>query len=363
MPRRRANPEALDALLDGPSEVDLLRSERDELLARLARSKGAQSRELTEARATIRQLAHELELSEARHDFLDSIREDNPTFAPPVRPKSKKRDEAAIVILASDWHYGEVVEPDTVSGLNAFDLKEAERRVGLFWSRIPARIEAIRKDGAEVTTVVLWMGGDLMTGRLHDYKTSMPPTSEARALRGIFRDGIKWMLDECQIKQMVIPCSYGNHGRTSERKKISVGAENSFEWMIYKDLEDEFRGESRVRFEVSDGDLLYLDVFDRTIRFHHGDAIRGGNGIGGLAPPMMRAHARWNASKRADLTCVGHFHQLCDFGAVMVNGSIKGYDAYAQHMGFSSEPPQQWLFSVMKDRDVWRRHRMPIVCS
>lgn len=362
MPRRKAESSNLDALLDGPSEVDQLRSELAKVRAELTRQNGRRSAELAEAKATAKELARQLELSEERHDFLDAIR-DGDVYAPPVKPKSRKRDEAAVVILASDWHYGEVVEADTVAGLNSFDLKEAERRVGLFWSRIPARIDAIRKDGAEVTTLVLWMGGDLMTGRLHEYKTSMPPTSEARALRSIFRGGIQHLLEATGIQQLVVPCNYGNHGRTTDRKKISTGAENSFEWMIYKDLEDEFAGEKRVRFEVADGDLLYLQVFDRTIRFHHGDAIRGGNGIGGLAPPMMRAHARWNASKSADLTCVGHFHQLCDFGAVMVNGSIKGYDAFSQHMGFSSEPPQQWLFTVMKDRNVWRRHRMPIVCS
>ena len=62
----------------------------------------------------------------------------------------------------------------------------------------------------------------------------------------------------------------------------------------------------------------------------------------GITVPLFRAMGRWEKTKHADLTCMGHWHQRYCLPDVMVNGSLIGYDAYAMGGGFPHEPPVQW---------------------
>ena len=153
-------------------------------------------------------------------------------------------------------------------------------------------------------------------------------------------------------------CSYGNHGRTTQKRRHSTGAVNSYEWNMYKHLERLFSKEPRVRFVIAEGSHVYLKVYDTNIRFHHGDDVRYGGGIGGLAIPLRKAIDSWNVSCHADLTCIGHYHQLLDEGFAVVNGSLIGYNAFAQSIKARYEPPCQAMIII--DRDEGKRGVIPL---
>jgi hypothetical protein len=69
-----------------------------------------------------------------------------------------------------------------------------------------------------------------------------------------------------------------------------------------------------------------LQIYDVTVRFHHGHSIRYAGGVGGIYIPTNKAIAQWNKGRHADLDVFGHFHQLRDGGNFICNGSLIGYN-------------------------------------
>ena len=69
-----------------------------------------------------------------------------------------------------------------------------------------------------------------------------------------------------------------------------------------------------------------------------------------MAPSLLKAVGKWNNNRRADIDCIGHFHQYVDFGNVVVNGSMIGYNSFAMRNAFSAEPPRQAMFLIDQKR-------------
>lgn len=76
----------------------------------------------------------------------------------------------------------------------------------------------------------------------------------------------------------------------------------------------------------------------------HGHSINGGSGVGGISIPINKAIARFDQAQQADVTLLGHFHQLTHGGRFIVNGSLPGVTAYSLKFGF--EPPRQAFFTI-----------------
>ena len=131
-------------------------------------------------------------------------------------------------------------------------------------------------------------------------------------------------------------------GNTNKKPRVSTGYKNSYEWMMYKDIEDYFDGNKKFQFVVPNGLFAYVDIYGFMNRFWHGDTIQYGGGIGGLTVPLIKAIGRYNSTIKCDFNFMGHYHQLFEATKdCMVNGSGIGYSAYAQRIGASFERPQQ----------------------
>jgi hypothetical protein len=82
-------------------------------------------------------------------------------------------------------------------------------------------------------------------------------------------------------------------------------------------------------------------------------------GIGGLTVPLNKAVIGWNNARYADVTCGGHWHQYLPLPNAVVNGSLIGYNPYAEWIRASPEKPQQASFVVDKkhgkclDAPIW----------
>ena len=158
------------------------------------------------------------------------------------------------------------------------------------------------------------------------------------------------------FSEIVVPCNYGNHGRTTRKPRHSTGARNSYEWMLYHVLAKSLKG--KACFEVSDGYHLLLDCYGKTVRFHHGDGLQYQGGIGGLTIPVEKAIAAWNKGIRADLDVFGHWHQSQQNPKWICNGSLIGYNAYSVAIKAPYEPPSQTFF--LMDRKHGRTITAPI---
>ncbi|MFZ9960159.1 MAG: hypothetical protein ACO3GP_07190 [Candidatus Limnocylindrus sp.] len=269
----------------------------------------------------------------------------------PLAVSMTDKAEAVAVALASDWHVEETVEAASVNGLNEYNLHIAKKRIEKFFTTI-ARLTEIERHGARIDDLILWLGGDLMTGMIHEElaeSNSKTPTQVILWLQDRLADGLATLKPHFQ--RILIPTSYGNHGRTTQKPRHATGAAHSYEWLLYRILEGRFAADQQIEFQIADSYFNFMTVFDRRLRFHHGDGLKFQGGIGGLTIPTEKAIASWNKSpNRADLDLFGHWHQYQQNRHWLCNGSLIGYNAYALSIKASFEPPTQTYFLLDKKR-------------
>lgn len=309
--------------------------------------------EKTSDKAQIKQLIDRLREAEARNTFNATLSRGLKTPTILRREKTSGLREMTALALASDWHVEEPVVAEAVAYRNEYNLTIAKARVLRFFQGIVWNIEHQRASGKVVIRdLILWLGGDLITGYIHEElveSNELSPTQACLWLLPLLRDGIRMLLDVLGFDHIEIPCSNGNHGRTTFKTRISTGAQNSFEWMLYHNLAMLFADEKRVHFEITASPHQYVQAYDFSLHFHHGDSLRYMGGVGGLAIPLLKAVPAWDGVKYAHYHHIGHFHQLSDFGRALVNGSLIGFGAYSQWIKASYEPPQQ-LFYLLDSR-------------
>ena len=305
-----------------------------------------------QTRKQIQELIDQLKEAQARQAFLDKAAG---YHAPPrlmAREKKSGIRELAAVVIASDWHVEEPVDPESVAYRNEYNLKIADERVRRFFQAIIWNIEHHRASGKIVIRdLILGLLGDFITGYIHPELVEINQLSPTDALRWILprlRDGIWTLLNVLQLEHIELPCSHGNHGRTTDKTRIATGAQNSFEHLMYHTLAEEFRKEKRVHFEITASAHQYVDAYGHIIHCTHGDEVKYQGGIGGLGIPLLKAVPMWDRVKEAHVHCLGHHHQFRDYGRAIVNGSLIGFSPYSQSIRAEFEVPQQAMFYIDK---------------
>lgn len=305
---------------------------------------------LAESEARNKALIAIIEEREKQLELLIDISDSRPQVARIQMDKSKDA-EATAFALATDWHAEETVEPAAVNGLNEFNLAIAEQRIKRFFQRV-VRLTEIQRAGCDIKRLVLFLGGDLMTGYIHEElqeSNSLSPTQTLLWLQDQIVSGIKFL--QPHFEEIVVPCCYGNHGRNTQKPRFSTGAANSYEWMLYKILsKQDFGKGAKVTWHVSEGYHLLLNCYDKLIRFHHGDGLKYQGGIGGLTIPVEKAIAAWNKGITADLDVFGHWHQSQQNPKWVCNGSLIGFNAYSVRIKAPYELPSQTYFLFDKKR-------------
>ena len=265
--------------------------------------------------------------------------------------KGSGTSEGTVVVLASDWHVEERVGAE-VGGLNVYDLDIATSRATQFWQGV-LRLTRLLQQDIRIDEILVGLLGDFITGQIHEAENAetnqLTPNLAIVFAQDLIVSGIEFLLNHTQCR-LTFVCHSGNHARTTKRTRFGAENGHSLEFLMYRHLATHFRSEKRVRFQIPDGLMSYVDVYGQTIRFQHGHAIKYGGGVGGIFIPANKAVAQWDRAKRADLTCFGHFHQQVDGGSFLCNGSLIGYNAFALSIKASFEPPRQTLFLMDKRR-------------
>ena len=308
-------------------------------------------------------LLNEYELSEKRFDTLLNIKEDVDIFnIEPILASTK--NEAIPIIQLSDWHFEEKVDPFTINGLNEYNLEIATYR----WNKcIQNSLKLVHKErfSSNINQIVLWLGGDFITGYIHEELEEdnyLSPTEATRFAKEKIITAIKFYLEHGKFDKIIVPCNFGNHGRTNKKPRVSTAYKNSYEWMMYCDIADYFSNNKKVEFIIPKGMFTYVNVMDYVCRFLHGDSVKYGGGIGGLTIPLIKAISRYDQQTLADYNFMGHYHQLWQATKnCIVNGSGIGYGAYAQRIGAGFEEPKQG-FSLI-DKKYGMTTKMEIYCK
>jgi hypothetical protein len=260
--------------------------------------------------------------------------------------------EATAVALLSDTHVEErVLITDTPTG-NAYNLDISDLRLQRYFAGVEWMIQHHRS-AFQIRDLILWFGGDMMSGHIHEENletSAMSPIATLLWIQPRLLDGIRRLLDNLQLDQIQLVCSYGNHGRDTHKSRRATGAHHSYEWGMYQQIAELLKNETRVKVLADPSGHQYTKAYEFDMHFHHGDEASYGGGVGGITIPLNKAVAQWDRARRAHYHHFGHFHQYIDTGNMVVNGSLIGYNAYAMSIKASPEQPQQAFYLIDSKR-------------
>lgn len=310
------------------------------------------------------------DLTEEHRDFSEMVgflrgAQDRDKAVPRWLAPASTGGKAIVNLVLSDLHFDEVVRPEAVNHVNAYNRRIAELRLERTF-RKAVQLPRDYLSGVTYDGIVVHLAGDTFSGDIHEELTR---TNEATPLESLLywldpmAAGLELLLEHYSNVHVVsVP---GNHDRTT-RKPVHKGrVETSLHYVYSRLLQREFAGKKRITWDIPLAPDAYTQVYGTRILTTHGDRYRGGNGIGGILVPILRGDARTRQRQAAigqpyDLQVMGHFHQYIAGPGVLINGSLKGYDEYAWNNSFQFEQPQQALFLVTPEHGA--SFHMPIRC-
>jgi hypothetical protein len=313
--------------------------------------------DLSEARAKIRQLESSA-LAQAKEDFnaefvkrkIIKLAESEPNIPDWIVRKPKGHNVTGIpTLLASDWHWGEVVDAAQVGGVNEYDLKIAQDRARAF---IETSIDLLKNrfNNPKYEGVVFALGGDMFSGNIHD---ELATTNDMEVMPCVLDlwGTLVWCIETLveEFGKVFVPCVSGNHGRNTHKIQNKNRNYTNFDWLLYQFLNKRFENDKRITFFIPDGSDAYYQVYGYKYLLTHGDQFRGGDGVIGCLGAIIRGDHKKRSrnaqiDQEYDTMLIGHFHQLIQLQRLIVNGSLKGYCEYAYSNNFGFEPPRQALW-------------------
>jgi hypothetical protein len=277
-------------------------------------------------------------------------------------PKSKY--EAAAIIQISDGHFGKVILPSTVNGLNEYNPDIAKKRMELCAENTLRLIKKERQD-IKIDNLVLILGGDFLeNSQLHHHSemtTALSPMEETLFSRELLNKFIKTICQYSDFKKIVVACTRGNHSRITHKMISSLDYRMNYETILYNILKDDFKNEN-MEWTIPDSEIAEVEVYGNMIRVVHGHQIKYQGGVGGLTIPLNKFIMRMDQINKAYYNFVHHYHNLSyPTNNTTVNGSIVGYDPYAMSIGCSYQPPMQSFQLLDSKRGI--TIKAPIFCD
>jgi hypothetical protein len=324
------------------AEAEQVQAERVAVLQReVAHQKAGRARALAE----VSELKKTLNLISE----LEKVRTKPPRWLAPPKTGTHR---GTVNLLITDTHFDEVVRPEEVDGINAYNREIAELRLR---KAFEGTVKMARQyvSGITYDGVCLMLGGDIFSGLIHE---ELRETNEAEIMASVvhwvepLEAGIE-LLAEAFGKVHVVGVP-GNHGRNTRKPRSKGRATDNFDWLLYKLIERDYRKREDVTVQVGNAADAHITVYNTRYLLTHGDQFRGGSGISGaLAPLMLGAHRKTKrqaaAGKPYDVMVIGHWHQSKWLPAegIIAGNCLKGYDEYAYTSNFAPTVPSQdfWI--------------------
>lgn len=273
------------------------------------------------------------------------------TAEPPkwILERPKGETTGVPTLLCSDWHWGEVVDPAQVNGVNQYNLEIARNRAK---NLVEITVDLLKNhiNHKDYPGIVLCLGGDMVSGDIHEELTA---TNEKEMMPTIIDlwSVLVWVIETLakEFGNVFVVGVSGNHGRNTHKIRAKGRNFTNFDWLVYQFLAKRFEAADNIKFHIPDGSDAFFQIYNHRYLLTHGDQFRGGDGmIGALGPIIRGDHKKRSRNAQInfeyDTLLLGHWHQLIQLQRLIVNGSLKGYDEYAYQNSFSFEPPRQALW-------------------
>ena len=310
------------------------------------------SRALDEA---LRKVAEDNDINQFYRKLkLDKVEAHN--YSPSKRLQAER---FAGLALLSDTHFDEVVNPAEISFINAYNRDIAVKRLQRFFKTV-VELHIVKYEKLNPEVLFVGMLGDILSGNIHEELTQ---TNESSILESVafwhteLVKGFKFLL--ANIEKIYVTGVVGNHGRNTAKPRCKGRVRDNFDYLLMSLVANSFHAESetRIQFYLPDNPDALFSIFDKRFLITHGDQFKGGGGIGGISVPILRGDAKKRKKQTSiqqpyDYLCLGHFHSTRFIENILMNGSIKGYDEFANIYNFDYDEPSQIYTLLNASRGV-----------
>ena len=284
---------------------------------------------------------------------------------PPSYVHSPKRQSGseAIILMATDWQWGEVVDLKAMDGLNSFNMDIARKRAERFFQSA-LDLSTTYWTGPPPQRLILVLGGDMISGEIHEELAKTNDLASLPALKdvvGTVIAGTNLLLEnlDCPIDVITIP---GNHGRITRKPEHKLHTLVSYDTLVGDFVELYYQSSKPKRrpsfYTPASGDALF-SLFGWNFLITHGDRMgsRGGTGFGGAAFTVARGFKRVTqdyAARRVQLDYIvcGHFHTSYKLDEGYSSGSLVGPSELSRDWRMVPQPASQLFLSVHPKRGV-----------
>lgn len=322
----------------------------------------AENQEIARQNRTLRSALSERaeELATVRHrlglyEQLDRARLQPPTWLTPKTPARGHRAIPSLVV--TDWHWGEVVKPEQVDGVNAYSVAIAEQRLRrAFEGAVTVTRDYLQ--GVEYDGFQVFLLGDLLSGMIHPELRETNEETLAESVVALVEPleaGLNLLVQE--FGRVHVACVPGNHPRATLKPIAKNRAADNFDTLVYRLVARDYRDTKGVTVQVAEAADCQVNIYQTRYLASHGDQFRGGSGISGaLAPLLLGTHRKTRrqaaAGRPFDLMVLGHFHQTIWLPSkgLIVSGCGVGYNEWAYVNNLEPEPPQCALWLTTPER-------------
>ena len=280
-----------------------------------------------------------------------------PTYSEP-RPVGRHSGSAqTAVLMFSDTHCGQFIEPDQTLGFGNYSFSKFLERLKM----LESGIISITKDHTttKVDRLVVAMLGDMVHGNLSH-------AAEAGQLNTLFTQFYNAGHAIAQFLRNLTPhfpsidieTAVGNHPRWGTQKKMPT--DNRFsnrDMFLYAYIQAVTKDIPRVKWNLDKQPVALFDVQGFTFFAGHGDHLRGGDRALGIpnhaiARQVSATSQLFSKARRQPphYYLFGHFHRPITLphagGEVVVNGGFPGMDGFGLMNSFNPCAPSQKFFFV-----------------
>lgn len=273
-----------------------------------------------------------------------------PEWTIPIENESSTSNSIPVLIV-SDLHYGENVNPREVPNGNCYSPEVAKAR----WNRlINNTIQKIRAKGKINKGIVVCFLGDDISGDIHDELKETNDKTPINACMEVAAEKVKMIKTfEKEFNKVWVISVMGNHGRTTKKPQSKGLSEHNYDSLVAAIVQKQLEDNKNITFYTPKSGEAYFELNGHNFLATHGDRIgsRGGQGFIGCSATIARGQHKTRQAyaqigKPIDWLLIGHFHTPMQLEHTIANGTTVGYSQYARDLKLEPAYPSQTLFYV-----------------
>ncbi len=265
----------------------------------------------------------------------------------PPKPTKKKEHELEAHILRSDCQIGEVVDPQSTSGLGEYSFDIYLQRLDTLTEKVILFHEQDRGSLGLRKLIIPYLG-DIVGGesiyRGQSFHIDRPLVDQL--FEGVEAEVSRFILPLAErFENIEIYTVIGNHGRAGD--KGATHTRTNWDYVFYRCLQNILATAApHVKVFVSESPMMLVEHGEFLFCYRHGDEIKSWMGIPYYGLDRMTKRTTNMFNKPIAYTCCGHFHNPANINdSIIINGTMMGgNDLSINKMNLTTVPSQKMFY-------------------